>query len=374
MAHDGAGAKTLTFTMDFNEEVADNFRGATLWWTSYYTPPLTHGTSERRFYELSFHARHRDLVTKHYLDYVIRTGKEIAARNRRRYLYSNGKSDLSPVKWSSVVFNHPASFDTLAMDAKKKKEIVDDLTKFKKGEEYYARIGKTWKRGYLLYGPPGTGKSTMIAVMAKFLDYDVYDLELTAVKDNTELRKLLIGTSNKSVIVIEDVDCSLDLTGQRSEKAGAGAKDVEGAKKPSNSITLSGLLNFIDGIWSACGSERVLVLTTNHVNKLDPALIRRGRMDKHIELSYCCFEAFKVLARNYLGVESHESFAKIEALFGEVNMTPADVAEHLMPKSADEDADACFKYLVEVLEKAKEEKERDQGEVLKAEEEKNKQS
>lgn len=241
----------------------------------------------------------------------------------------------------------------------KKKEIVDDLTRFKKGKEYYARVGKTWKRGYLLYGPPGTGKSTMIAAMAKFLDYDVYDLELTVVK---------IGTSNKSVIVIEDIDCSLDLPGKRSEKkAGAGEKDVESAKKPSNGVTLSGLLNCIDGIWSACGRERVLIFTTHHVDKLDPALIRRGRMDKHIELSYCCFEAFKVLAKTYLGVESHESFAKIEALFGEVNMTPADVAENLMPKSEDEDADMCLKCLVEALEKAKEEKERDRVEV-KAEE------
>ena len=121
--------------------------------------------------------------------------------------------------WSHVVFEHPATFSTLAMEPKKKQEIVKDLLKFSKGKEYYAKIGKPWKRGYLLYGPPGTGKSTMIAAMANFLDYDVYDLELTAVKDNTELRKLMIETSSKSIIVIEDIDCSLDLTGQRKKKA-----------------------------------------------------------------------------------------------------------------------------------------------------------
>lgn len=63
-----------------------------------------------------------------------------------------------------------------------------------------------------MHGPPGTGKSTMVAPMANFLDYDVYDLELTTVKDNTELRRLLIETLGKSIIVIEDIDCSLDLT------------------------------------------------------------------------------------------------------------------------------------------------------------------
>ncbi|KAL9424684.1 hypothetical protein AB3S75_031745 [Citrus x aurantiifolia] len=91
------------------------------------------------------------------------------------------------------------------METKKKEEIKKDLKKFSKGKEYCAKIGKAWKRGYLLYGPPGTGKSTMIAAMANFLNYDVYDLELTTVQDNTELRTLLIETSSKSIIVIENI-------------------------------------------------------------------------------------------------------------------------------------------------------------------------
>ncbi|GLU21455.1 hypothetical protein SLE2022_375930 [Rubroshorea leprosula] len=82
----------------------------------------------------------------------------------------------------------------------------------------------------------------------------------------------------------------------------------EGEEEGSGSSkgTLSGLLNFIDVLWSACGGVRLIVFTTNYVEKLDPALIRRGRMDKHIELSYCRFEVFKVLAENYLNVESHQ--------------------------------------------------------------------
>ena len=316
----------------------------------------------------------------------MKEGKGIAVKNRQRKLYTNGSNDNLyggiRTKWSHVLFEHPATFDTLAMEPKKKQEIINDLVKFKDGKEYYAKIGKAWKRGYLLYGPPGTGKSTMISAMANFLDYDVYDLELTVVKDNTELRKLLIDTSNKSIIVIEDIDCSLDLTGQR-KKEKEKDEDEEQSKDPvrkmaeeedknKSKVTLSGLLNFIDGIWSACGGERLIVFTTNYVDKLDPALIRRGRMDKHIELSYCCFEAFKVLAKNYLDVESHDLFPSIERLLGETDMTPADVAENLMPKSDTEDADECLKNLVEALENAKEEAIRKKAEEeakLKAEEE-----
>ncbi|PKI45219.1 hypothetical protein CRG98_034397 [Punica granatum] len=67
-------------------------------------------------------------------------------------------------------------------------------------------------------------------------------------------------------------------------------------------LTLSGLLNFIDGLWSSCGNERIIIFTTNHVDKLDPALLRPGRMDMHIQMSYCTFHGFMLLASNYLGI------------------------------------------------------------------------
>jgi ATP-dependent 26S proteasome regulatory subunit len=264
-----------------------------------------------------------------------------------------------------VVFEHPKTFATLAMDPAKKKEVMDDLDAFRNGKDYYARVGKAWKRGYLLYGPPGTGKSTMIAAMANHLDYDVYDIELTSVRTNTDLRKLFIETTSKSIIVIEDIDCSLDLTRKRKKKKANddGQKNdgdkKDGAEEPDDKdtggskVTLSGVLNFIDGLWSACGGERIIIFTTNHVEKLDPALIRRGRMDKHIEMSYCCFEAFKLLAKVYLDVESHHLFDAVESLLRDANMTPADVAENLTPKSVDDDADSCLAGLVEELEKSK---------------------
>lgn len=251
------------------------------------------------------------------------------------------------------------------MDPKKKQEIIDDLIAFGKSKEYYAKVGKAWKRGYLLYGPPGTGKSTMIAAMANFLNYDVYDLELTSVKNNSDLRKLLVDTSSKSIIVIEDIDCSLDLTGKRKKKKKGKsgeeeqndpleAEEKENEGEDGSKVTLSGLLNFIDGIWSACGPERIIIFTTNHKEKLDPALIRRGRMDMHIEMSYCKFEAFKVLAKNYLDVDSHPLFETVGRLLEETSMSPCDVAENLIPKTASKEVETCLNNLVEALNKAKE--------------------
>ena len=109
----------------------------------------------------------------------------------------------------------------------------------------------------------------MIAAMGNYLEYDVYDIELTSVRTNTDLRKLFIETTSKSITAIEDIDCSLDLTSKRKKKNqqavegddaessskdggdkkdGAEAAGKEEEDKSASKVTHSGLLNFIDGI------------------------------------------------------------------------------------------------------------------------------
>ena len=371
----GKDSSNLVVSMDEHEQVTDEFRGATVWWSANMkiarsqSISIYPGEGEQNYYQLTFHRRHRELIMDHYLAYVMEEGKAVAVRNRQRKLYTNNPSQnwygYKKSVWSHDIFDHPATFNTLAMDHDEKQEIIDDLVAFSKGKDYYRKIGKAWKRGYLLYGPPGTGKSTMIAAMANYLDYDVYDLELTAVKNNTELKKLLIEATNKSIIVIEDIDCSLDLSGKRKKEEKQKDDEEEEKNLPgkpdkeesSSKVTLSGLLNFIDGLWSSCGGERLIVFTTNYVEKLDPALIRKGRMDKHIELSYCSFQGFEVLAKNYLDLDSHPLFETIRQMMEETNITPADVAEHLMHKSTNEERNAttCLEDLIQSLHKLKEE-------------------
>lgn len=279
---------------------------------------------------------------------------DIRRKNQDRLLYTNsrgGSLDSRGHPWESVPFKHPSTFDTLAMDPKKKQEIMEDLQAFANGQSFYHKTGRAWKRGYLLYGPPGTGKSSMIAAMANFLGYDIYDLELTEVHNNSELRKLLMKTSSKSIIVIEDIDCSINLTNRNNNNgsgSGSGSGCVSrsyydsemrgggggGGEEGGNTITLSGLLNFTDGLWSCCGSERIFVFTTNHIEKLDPALLRSGRMDMHIFMSYCSFPALKILLKNYLGCEEsdlEESVLKeLENVVDVARMTPADISEVLI--------------------------------------------
>ena len=115
-------------------------------------------------------------------------------------------------------------------------------------------------------------------------------------------------------------------------------------------FTLSGLLNVMDGLWSSCGEERIIVFTTNHkdlLDRLNPALFRPGRIDVHVPMSYCTMDVFKMLASTYLDFnEDHRLYGQIEGLFANAEVTPTEIAEEF---SRTEDPDAALKAVVEVL-------------------------
>ncbi|CAM0953452.1 unnamed protein product [Alopecurus aequalis] len=294
-------------------------------------------------YELSFHKRHKEKAIKEYLPFIVATAKAIKDGERSLSIYMNQYSD----EWSPMELHHPSTFGTLAMDGKQKQSIIDDLDRFIKRKDYYRRIGKAWKRGYLLYGPPGTGKSSLIAAVANHLRFDIYDLELTGVKSNSDLRRLLVGMTNRSILVVEDIDCTIELKQrQEQDEDKEHAKSNSTAKKAEDKVTLSGLLNFVDGLWSTSGKERIIIFTTNYKECLDPALLRPGRMDMHIHMGYCTPEAFRILANNYHAIDYHATYPEIEELIKEVNVTPAEVDGVLM---RNDDTDAALNDLVDLL-------------------------
>nr|POE96023.1 aaa-atpase [Quercus suber] len=260
-------------------------------------------------------------------------------------LYSRdcrGCDDEGYSEWGSINLEHPATFEKLAMDPEVKKMIKDDLDRFVRRKELYKKVGKAWKRGYLLYGPPGTGKSSLIAAMANYLKFNIYDLNLSDIYSDSQLRRILLATSNRSILVIEDIDCSAELEDREEE---------DNSKNSSSKFTLSGLLNIIDGLWSSCGDERIIVFTTNHKDRLDPALLRPGRMDMHLHMSYCTMDGFKLLASNYLGINGdHRLFKEIEGLLENAEVTPAEIAEELLKSDGN---DVALEGLVKFLEQKK---------------------
>lgn len=169
--------------------------------------------SEIRSFELTFHKKNKDLVLNSYLPYIMKEAKLQKHENKTIKIHTVDCERMHSLHemWTPVNLDHPATFETIAMESDQKDMILKDLERFVKRKDHYRKVGKAWKRGYLLYGPPGTGKSSLIAAMANYLNFDIYDLELSAVWGNSGLRKLLVATANKSILVVEDIDCTIDL-------------------------------------------------------------------------------------------------------------------------------------------------------------------
>uniref|UniRef100_A0A7N2N147 AAA+ ATPase domain-containing protein n=1 Tax=Quercus lobata TaxID=97700 RepID=A0A7N2N147_QUELO len=333
------------------EEVIDNFRDIRLGWklrvegTGHYgqlQPP-----PDKNFFELTFDKRFKKDVVESYIPYVIARAEEIIREEKGIKLYSpncsHGKALPTGQEWSCTILEHPATFDKLAMSPERKRSLKDDLDRFVTRKEWYKKVGRAWKRGYLIYGPPGTGKSTLIAAMANHLNFDIYFFDISNVTSDSVLRQILLTISNRSMIVFEDIDCA--QLGKRGEEK----------KDPYyHQYTLSGLLNAMDGLWSSCGEEQIIVFTTNHkdlLDRLDPALFRPGRIDMHVPMSYCTMDEFKMLASTYLDFnEDHRLYGQIEGLFANARVTPAEIAEEF---SRTEDADAALEAVVEYLKQKK---------------------
>ncbi|KAF9186824.1 hypothetical protein BGZ51_001745 [Haplosporangium sp. Z 767] len=165
--------------------------------------------------------------------------------------------------WRRTKSRPKRPLDTIVMDVKLKNYIVDDARDFFASESWYAERGLPFRRGLLLYGSPGTGKTSFIHALAGELGLNIYVVNLSSknLSDDT-LSELVSDTPSRCLLLIEDVDAAFI---QRESKDAA------------TGITFSGLLNAIDGVSAQEG--RMLCMTTNHLDRLDEALIRPGRVD-----------------------------------------------------------------------------------------------
>ncbi|KAF9377168.1 hypothetical protein BGX21_003270, partial [Mortierella sp. AD011] len=167
----------------------------------------------------------------------------------------------------------PRAFHSVILAKGLKEDLLADIMMFRKSARWYQDRGIPYRRGYLLHGPPGTGKTSFIVALAGHLRMNVciVNLGISGFNDK-QLNQLLNSAPRNSILLMEDVDAALI-----KRKAG---KDQEG----ENNVTLSGILNSLDGITAQEGS--VVFMTTNHIRKLAPALIRPGRCDRKLLFDY----------------------------------------------------------------------------------------
>ncbi|TFY60656.1 hypothetical protein EVJ58_g5010 [Rhodofomes roseus] len=235
--------------------------------------------------------------------------------------YQNAEAQLVTVygsessnKWRHIISRPKRPMESIVLDVGVKELLVNDTRNFLASKDWYTRRGIPFRRGYLLYGAPGSGKTSIIHSIAGELGLDVYVLTLSrAGLDDTGLNQLLSELPERCIALLEDVDVAFKKGVGRSLPSHAAPppaeekvfKDEDGDEVGPEEkrdvmegrVTLSGLLNALDGIGAQEG--RILFATTNNYGALDPALVRPGRMDLHIEFKLASkdqarglFEAF----------------------------------------------------------------------------------
>nr|XP_054771693.1 mitochondrial chaperone BCS1-like [Lytechinus pictus] len=197
--------------------------------------------------------------------------------------------------------------DSVILDRGITDSIVKDVKEFINNPKWYFDRGIPYRRGYLLYGPPGCGKSSFIMALAGELQYSICMMNLSerSLSDD-RLNHLMNVAPQQSVILLEDIDAAFISREEADDPRYQGM----------GRVTLSGLLNTLDGVAST--EARILFMTTNYIDRLDPALIRPGRVDYKQLIGHASkHQLVQMYHRFYpdLGPEAAERFANTALSF-----------------------------------------------------------
>ena len=304
------------------------YRGRPIWVWFYRSEENRGGWASRRTESLTFMTVGRDRkFVKNLVDEIVACHRKKLGTSSYLYVYDEG--------WGQVQAYSPRLLESVILKPGEKEHLLQDLERFRASRERYRRLGVPYHRGYLLYGPPGTGKTSLVSALGAKCGMSIYVLNLADFTDRT-LKSAINDVPENSIILFEDIDCM--RAGHRREQAEPAVRSrefsdegpappAEGAGKNSPQplgVTLSGLLNVLDGFFAP--ENVVFVMTTNHMEMLDPALLRPGRIDyrlymgeasdrQRIELYRRFFpEATEAEAMEFAQAHSTETMAEFQGL------------------------------------------------------------
>lgn len=246
-----------------------------------------------------------------------------AAYHGRTIIYTSWANEWRP-------FGHPhrkRELSSVVLDQEISQRLIQDVFTFLSSSEWYSRRGIPYRRGYLLHGPPGTGKSSFVKALAGHLDYNICLLNLgEGIMTDDRLLHLLTVLPDRSILLLEDIDAIIPPSAGGSFQPRS--KDASQVSSGATRVTLSGLLNALDGVASA--EDRILFMTTNHYERLDPALLRPGRIDVQQYFGYATsLQAKRMFMQFYPGrSELAEEFAVL--ITEQAAISPAQIQGHFI--------------------------------------------
>jgi chaperone BCS1 len=167
-------------------------------------------------------------------------------------------------EWNLVKRVIGKSLDNIVINEELHTTLVNDIYEFEKDKPWYDSLNIPYKRGYLLHGPPGNGKTSLSIAIASQNKRNIYCLDVNKLRDDSALRTAFSNLQSNSLLLVEDIDVAFSM-----------GRKMDTKYKPN--VTFACLLNCLDGVYYKEGL--LTVMTTNHIEMLDSALIRPGRMD-----------------------------------------------------------------------------------------------
>lgn len=303
-----------------------------------------------------------DDITEKYLSSIKET------REKKQFIYFLDKVELNSDDenrfncWREDLFESARTFNNIFFDGKK--QLLEKINFFLNNKSWYYEKGIPYSLGIGLHGPPGTGKTSFIKALANYTKRHIIVISLKTIKTKQQLEKFFFEntyndnnennsiTWDKKILVFEDIDCIGDIILDRSKKytcdknilektannekitqkntkaneikigeilqAVCDLNDVEtstvsGLNK-EQPITLDDILNLWDGIRETPG--RILIISSNHYSKLDPALTRPGRIDITHELSNASHNTISEIYSHLFGnTIDHNKLKQINEFF-----------------------------------------------------------
>lgn len=284
----------------------------------------------------------KELLEKFCVEVANLYAKSKIDRVWKQKMYSNNGANWKEQELSM----NKRKVSTVIMADGANQQILDSVQHFIDTEEWHVERGINYKLSFLFYGPPGTGKTSMIKALSYEIERHIHFLNLATVKSDDVLNKLMSGIDFKStIVVLEDIDAMSNITHSRDlpaehEPTEDGAEPKEHTE--ANQLTLSGLLNQLDGLRQTHGM--ILIMTSNHPEVLDAALIRDGRVDEKILFSYVSIPQVCDMFKNFYngeapserhirqamdGVTRHISPAEVESSMRRYYRDPMQALAHL---------------------------------------------
>ena len=246
----------------------------------------------------------QNLLGKCYRSYLAQTHDKSAM-----FTVNNDKN------WVQLASYAPRSLKSVILPEGVMENLVRDIEFFQASKDWYMSMGIPYRRGYMLHGLPGAGKTSLINGIANHFHLKVCPINLNNVTDSTLSQMILTAPSN-ALILLEDVDCA----GATEKRLDLDKDKKDGLENLMMGLSLSGLLNALDGAQSANGA--LFFMTTNHLDKLDPALLRDGRTDVRIEFTTASTDQKRTLYMRFFPNTSEQEMIEFLA-----NNTTTTIAE-----------------------------------------------